>query len=152
MCLGFVGKEKFQCSEYQIEKRTYPYAHTHTHTHIYIYIYMIQYYIYTLFNGYCYCCLYIVIIQFWTFTGEIFRACIKAQDWTPRNTVEYPISLGTWHPYLFIFYWKTWSAFQFSQGLPKNVHNISLWWIPRTKAGDAELWCFLWSVTESTVE
>ena len=25
-------------------------------------------------------------------------------------------------------------------------------WIPRTKASDAELWCFLWSAPESTVE
>ena len=25
-------------------------------------------------------------------------------------------------------------------------------WIPRTKASDAELWCFLWSVPEKTVE
>ena len=25
-------------------------------------------------------------------------------------------------------------------------------WIPRTKASDAELWCFLWSVSKSTVE
>ena len=25
-------------------------------------------------------------------------------------------------------------------------------WIPRTKASDAELWCFLWSASESTVE
>ena len=25
-------------------------------------------------------------------------------------------------------------------------------WIPRTKASDAELWCFLWSVPEQTVE
>ena len=28
----------------------------------------------------------------------------------------------------------------------------SLWWIPRTKASNAELWCFLWSVSKSTVE
>ena len=26
------------------------------------------------------------------------------------------------------------------------------WWIPLTKASDAELWCFLWSVPEQTVE
>ena len=26
------------------------------------------------------------------------------------------------------------------------------WWIPRTKASDAELWCFLWSAPEPTVE
>ena len=25
-------------------------------------------------------------------------------------------------------------------------------WIPRTKASNAELWCFLWSASESTVE
>ena len=25
-------------------------------------------------------------------------------------------------------------------------------WIPRTKASDAELWCFLWSASEQTVE
>ena len=25
-------------------------------------------------------------------------------------------------------------------------------WIPLTKASDAELWCFLWSAPESTVE
>ena len=25
-------------------------------------------------------------------------------------------------------------------------------WIPLTKAGDAELWCFLWSATEQTLE
>ena len=25
-------------------------------------------------------------------------------------------------------------------------------WIPRTKASDAELWCFLWSVREYTIE
>ena len=25
-------------------------------------------------------------------------------------------------------------------------------WIPRTKASDAELWCFLWSAHEQTVE
>ena len=25
-------------------------------------------------------------------------------------------------------------------------------WIPRTKASDAELWCFLWSAPETTVE
>ena len=25
-------------------------------------------------------------------------------------------------------------------------------WIPRTKASDAELWCFLWSEPEQTVE
>ena len=25
-------------------------------------------------------------------------------------------------------------------------------WIPHTKASDAELWCFLWSVSEWTVE
>ena len=25
-------------------------------------------------------------------------------------------------------------------------------WIPRTKASDAELWCFLWSAPEYTVE
>ena len=28
----------------------------------------------------------------------------------------------------------------------------SHWWIPCTKASDMELWCFLWSVPESTVE
>ena len=26
------------------------------------------------------------------------------------------------------------------------------WWIPSTKASDAELWCFLWSAPEYTVE
>ena len=26
-----------------------------------------------------------------------------------------------------------------------------LWWIPRTKASDAELWCFLWSATNGWV-
>ena len=26
------------------------------------------------------------------------------------------------------------------------------WWIPRIKASDAELWCFLWSAPEYTVE
>ena len=26
------------------------------------------------------------------------------------------------------------------------------WWIPLTKASDAELWCFLWSVAEQSVE
>ena len=26
------------------------------------------------------------------------------------------------------------------------------WWIPLTKASDAELWCFLWSAPEQTVE
>ena len=25
-------------------------------------------------------------------------------------------------------------------------------WIPRTKASDLELWCFLWSMPEQTVE
>ena len=25
-------------------------------------------------------------------------------------------------------------------------------WIPLTKASDADLWCFLWSVSEQTVE
>ena len=25
-------------------------------------------------------------------------------------------------------------------------------WIPRIKASDAELWCFLWSASQSTVE
>ena len=25
-------------------------------------------------------------------------------------------------------------------------------WIPHTKASDAELWCFLWSVSEYTIE
>ena len=27
-----------------------------------------------------------------------------------------------------------------------------LWWIPRTRASDTELWCILWSVPEPTVE
>ena len=26
------------------------------------------------------------------------------------------------------------------------------WWIPLTKASDEELWCFLWSMSEQTVE
>ena len=26
------------------------------------------------------------------------------------------------------------------------------WWIPLTKASDAELWCFIWSEPEQTVE
>ena len=26
------------------------------------------------------------------------------------------------------------------------------WWIPLTKASDAEIWCFLWSAPEQTVE
>ena len=26
------------------------------------------------------------------------------------------------------------------------------WWIPLTKASDTELWCFLWSAPEQTVE
>ena len=30
--------------------------------------------------------------------------------------------------------------------------STGLWWIPLTKASDAELWCFLWSVPEQTVE
>ena len=29
---------------------------------------------------------------------------------------------------------------------------VSHRWIPRTKAGDAELWCFLWYVHEPTIE
>ena len=28
----------------------------------------------------------------------------------------------------------------------------SHWWIPLTKASDAELWCFLWSAPEQTIE
>ena len=26
------------------------------------------------------------------------------------------------------------------------------WWIPLTKASNAELWCFLWSAPEQTIE
>ena len=26
------------------------------------------------------------------------------------------------------------------------------WWIPHTKASDAELWCFVWSAREYTIE
>ena len=28
----------------------------------------------------------------------------------------------------------------------------SHWWIPLRKASDAELWCFLWSMPEQTIE
>ena len=31
-------------------------------------------------------------------------------------------------------------------------HCTGHWWIPLTKASDAELWCFLWSAPEQTVE
>ena len=46
-------------------------------------------------------------------------------------------------------------------GAPYIAHMGQLWgtclsagprWIPRTKASDAELWCFLWSAPEWTVE
>ena len=32
----------------------------------------------------------------------------------------------------------------------KSLHGHR--WIPLTKASDVELWCFLWSATENTVE
>ena len=30
--------------------------------------------------------------------------------------------------------------------------STSHWWIPLTKASDAELWCFLWSAPEQMLE
>ena len=30
--------------------------------------------------------------------------------------------------------------------------STSHWWIPHTKASDAELWCFIWSASEQKVE
>ena len=35
---------------------------------------------------------------------------------------------------------------------PLSGEYTSHWWIPLQKASDAELWCFLWSAPEQTVE
>ena len=56
------------------------------------------------------------------------------------------------HPYLHVLHDDVikWKHFRVTG--PLRGEFTGHWWIPLTKASDAELWCFLWSSPEQTVE
>ena len=57
------------------------------------------------------------------------------------------IEAGHWKQHGDVIKWK-----QFPRYWPFVREFTGHRWIPRTKANDAELWCFLWSASEQTVE
>ena len=68
----------------------------------------------------------------------------------------------------FLEYWTRGAKFAFTDQMTGSHDDVIKWhfprywpflrgihrprWIPRTKASNAELWCFLWSASEKTVE
>ena len=78
------------------------------------------------------------------------------------NVAEHPLSqvcsrpesILCYHGSRSILIWNTLGEFYLWHFPSRPIFLLS-WcyrWIPLTKASDAELWCFLWSVPEQTVE
>ena len=93
-----------------------------------------------------------------------------------KHMYRFLMMFNTWHRvwWINVFYMKQLMSVTFLLGASRanrsgdmmmssngNIFHVTgpLWgestghrWIPLTKASDAELWCFLWSVPEQTVE
>ena len=98
------------------------------------------------------------------YVGDCYtNKCMITNNMLVHNLICIPVALA-WIPHmqqkLFAYVhcsllkllWKWWrhQMETFSALLPlvRGIHR----WITLTKANDAELWCFLWYVTEQTVE
>ena len=98
------------------------------------------------FSQNCYC---ISIFQVLLSANIVFKKrylsrwwqCLRTQQWRVSDTARIGTDLNNTHDD--VIKWKHFPRFwPFVRGIHRSR------WIPRTKASDAELWCFLWSVSE----
>ena len=87
------------------------------------------------------------------------RARPKGQPDSSLGQPDFSQQVARWAPWFFFELLKPACSMMLSSN--GNIFHVtgplcgeftSHWWIPLTKASDMELWCFLWSTPEQTVE
>ena len=84
-----------------------------------------------------------------------YGPCGWSRDVAPKRNTKDRLSIWPWikvyhcrHKIMDVMTSSNGNIFRVTGLLCGTSHR----WIPRTKASDAELWCFLWSAPEPTVE
>ena len=92
-----------------------------------------------------------LIISFINHLAKMIYECVcvwnlgqiawKIISWCYKCFIVFPFKVSFWHDD--VIKWKHFPRYwPFVRGIHRSL------WIPRTKASDMELWCFLWSALE----
>ena len=152
-------------SDVNIMSTIYIYMYIYTFIHIYIYIYIVSMLVMGHIHVHWRLWNYTYVLSIFWWSSHIKRLVRSHAGHSEKQTTGHAGNARPMedreHTYYKAIHWYSVVTWDIMTSSNTNIFRVTgpLWgestghrWIPHTKASDEELWCFIWSASEQTVE